>query len=126
MEYRSDQAVEILSRTPSTLKALLNGLPGEWTHSNAGPGTWSAHQVVGHMLDSEQSNWMVRIRFLLEHGQERPFEPLNRMAMLEKYPDYPLDQLLEDFAQARHQNLETLRGLNITSDKLALKGTHPA
>jgi hypothetical protein len=126
MQYQFDQAVELLRRTPTTLKALLNGLPDVWTRSSAGPGTWSAHDVVGHLLHGEQSDWIARTRIILEHGQEHPFEPFNRMAMFEKYQDYSLERLLDDFARARNQNLETLRGLNITPDKLAFKGTHPA
>ena len=126
MEYQLNQAVELLSRTPATLKALLYGLPEAWTRSNAGPGTWSARDVVGHLLHGEQTDWLPRARIILEDGQEHPFEAFNRTAMFDKYQDEPLERLLDTFAQARKENLETLRGLNITPDKLALKGTHPA
>jgi uncharacterized damage-inducible protein DinB len=126
MEYQLDQAVEILRRTPPTLNALLSGLPEAWMHSNAGPGSWNAHHVVGHLLHGEQSDWILRVQMILEYGQERPFEQFDRTAMFEKYEDYPLEQLLDEFAQARNQSLDTLRGLNITPDKLSLKGTHPS
>ena len=126
MEYDFDQAVEILRGTPTTLKALLNGLPKVWTRSSVGTGTWSAHDVVGHLLHGEQTDWMERVQIILEHGQGHPFEPFKRTAMLEKYQDYPLERLLDAFAQVRNQNLKTLDGLNITPDKLLLKGTHPA
>src|SRR5262245_51888674 len=116
MEYQTDQAVEILRRTPGTLKALLNGLPEAWASSSAGPGTWSAHDVVGHLLHGEQTDWIARARIILEYGPERPFEPFDRTAMLEKYRDYSLERLLDAFAQAREENLETLRRLNIGSD----------
>jgi uncharacterized damage-inducible protein DinB len=126
MQYQPDQAVEILRRTPTTLKALLNGLPDIWTHSNAGPGAWSAFDVVGHLLHGEQADWIARAKIILEHGQGKPFEPFDRTAMMQKYKDYPLARLLDAFAQARQENLDTLRGLNIAEDQLALKGTHPA
>ncbi len=126
MKYELDQAVAVLRRTPSTLKALLNGLPDEWTRSSMGPGTWSAYDVVGHLLHGDQTDWITRARIILEHGEGHPFESFDRTAMFEKYRDYPLDRLLDAFAEARSQNLDTLRGLNITPDRLALKGTHPA
>jgi hypothetical protein len=126
MEYQFDPAIEILRRTPSTLKALLNGLPDVWTHSVEGSGTWSAHNVVGHLLHGELTDWLVRVKVILEYGQDRPFDTLDRSAMMVKYKDYSLDRLLDAFADARNQNLDTLRTLNITPDKLALKGTHPA
>ena len=60
MEYQLDQAVAILRRTPATLTALLQGLPEEWTKSAPGPDTWSAYDVLGHLLHSEEADWIVR------------------------------------------------------------------
>jgi len=126
MNYQPEQAVEILRRTPLTLKALLSGLPDDWTRSTAGPGSWSAYDVVGHLLHGEQADWIARTQRILEYGQERPFDSFDRTAMKEKFKDYSLEQLLDAFAEARARNLDTLHGLNITPEKLALKGTHPA
>jgi hypothetical protein len=126
MEYEYHQAVEILRRTPVTLKALLDGVPDEWTNSKAGEGTWSAYHIVGHLLHGEQTNWIPRAKIILEHGEARPFDTFNRTAMFEKFTDYSLDQLLDAFAEARTQSLEELRGLSITPDKLTLTGTHSA
>jgi uncharacterized damage-inducible protein DinB len=126
MDYQYDEAVEILRRTPATLTALLRGLPDVWTRSTEGPDTWSAYDIVGHLLNGEETNWIERARMILEHGEERPFEAFDRTAMFEKYKEYSLDQLLEAFAQARAKSLETLSALRITPEKLALKGTHPA
>src|SRR5262249_12860300 len=119
MNYQPEQAIEILRRTPSTLRALLAGLPDEWTRGSAGPGSWSAYDVVGHLLHGEQADWIARTRIILEYGQERPFDSFDRTAMMEKFKDYSLEQLLDAFAEARAQNLATLRGLNITPEKLA-------
>lgn len=126
MEYQMDQAVEILRRTPATLKALLAGLPDEWTRSAAGPGTWSPYDVVGHLLHGEEADWIARAQMILDYGESRPFDPFNRTAMFDKYAGYSLERLLDAFEQARQQNLETLAGMQITPEKLALKGTHPA
>jgi uncharacterized damage-inducible protein DinB len=126
MDYQYEQAVEILRRTPATLTALLRGLPDVWTTSTAGPGTWSAYDVVGHLLLGEENDWIGRTRIILEFGERRPFDAFNRTAMFDKYQGLSLDQLLVAFEQARAKNLATLDELRITHDKLALKGTHPA
>jgi uncharacterized damage-inducible protein DinB len=126
LDYQSDQAVAILRRTPATLTALLRGLPEEWTKSNAGPNTWSAYDVVGHLLHAEETDWIPRARIILEHGETRPFDSFDRAAMFEKYQGYSLDQLLAAFEQARAQSLATLDEWRLTPEQLALKGTHPA
>jgi uncharacterized damage-inducible protein DinB len=126
MDYQSDQAVAILRRTPATLTALLRGLPEEWTKTTAGPATWSAYDVVGHLLHGEETDWIVRARIILEEGEGHPFDSFDRTAMFEKYQEYSLDQLLAAFEQARAQSLATLDEWRLTPEQSALKGTHPA
>lgn len=126
MEYQYEQAVEILRRTPATLTALLGGLPEAWTTSAEGPDTWSAYDIVGHLLHGDETDWIARARIILEHGERRPFDTFNRTAMFEKYRAFSLDQLLAAFEQVRARNLETLAELHITPEKLSRTGTHPA
>lgn len=126
MEYQYEQAVEILRRTPATLTALLRGLPEAWTKGAEGPDTWSAYDIVGHLLHSEETNWIERARVILEYGEQGSFDSFNRTAMFEKYQDFSLDQLLVAFEQARADKLAELGALDLTPEKLALKGTHPA
>ena len=125
MQYQSDQAVEILSRTPTTLKALLNGLPDAWTLSGEGPGTWSAHDVVGHLLHGEQTDWMPRARIILESGEARPFDPFDRFAQVKDSQGKTLDQLLDAFAHLRGENLVALQALNLQPEDLQRRGKHP-
>lgn len=126
MEYQYAQAVDILCRTPATLTALLRGLPEAWTTSAEGPGTWSAHDIVGHLLYGEETDWIERTRTILEDGEERPFDTFNRTAMFERYQGVSCDQLLAAFEQARTKNLATLRAWHITPEQLVRTGTHPA
>jgi len=126
MEYQYEQAVDILRRTPATLTVFLRGLPEVWTTSTEGPDTWSACDVVGHLLHAEEADWIERTRIILEYGEQRPFDSFNRAAMFEKYQGFSLDQLLAAFEQARAKNLATLLELRITPEKLALTGMHPA
>src|SRR5579872_3705941 len=108
MDYQYEHAVEILRRTPATLTALLGGLPDAWTTNTEGPDTWSAYDIVRHLLHGDETDWIARARIILEHGEERPFDSFNRRAMFEKYQDFSLDQLLAAFAQVRANNLAEL------------------
>lgn len=126
MEYQYEDAVAVLSRTPATLIALLGGLPDAWTMSAEGPDTWSAYAVVGHLLHAEETDWLVRARIILDHGESRPFDSMNRTAMFDKYRGWPLDELLKAFAEARAKNLAELSALDLTPEKLARTGKHPA
>src|SRR5262249_49829693 len=113
-------------RTPATLAIFLRGLPEAWITSTAGPETWSAYDIVGHLLHAEEADWIERTRIILEQGEQRPFDSFDRTAMFEQYQGFSLDQLLAAFEQARAKNLATLRGWHIIPEKLTLKGVHPA
>lgn len=126
MDYQYDEAVALLGRTPATLAALLRGLPEAWATATEGPDTWSARDIVGHLLHGEEADWTPRARIILEHGEQRPFDTFNRTAMFEQYRDASLDQLLAAFEQARARSLAELGALSITPERLALRGTHPA
>lgn len=126
MEYQYEEAIEILSRTPVVLTALLHALPQGWTTGTEGPDTWSAYDIVGHLLHGDETDWITRTRVILDYGEGHPFESFDRRAMFEKYKDFSLDQLLEAFEQTRAKNLATLAELQITPEKLALKGAHPS
>lgn len=126
MNYQYEQAVEILRRTPATLTLFLRGLSGAWTTSTEGPDTWSAYDIVGHLLHAEEADWIERARIILEYGEQRPFDSFNRAAMFEKYQGHSLNQLLAAFEQARLNNLAQLAEWHLTPEKLTSTGTHPA
>src|SRR5687768_7290265 len=45
-----EQALAVLARTPATLDTWLRDLPQAWTSCNEGPDTFSAFDVVGHLI----------------------------------------------------------------------------
>ena len=126
MEFSVDQAMVILRRTPSTLRALLDGLPDAWAQGNEGDGTWSPFEIAGHMVHGERTDWMPRVRVILEHGEARPFEPFDRFAQFKDGENKSLGQLLEEFAHLREDNLAALASLRLQPQDLARRGTHPA
>ncbi|HWN99261.1 MAG TPA: DinB family protein [Blastocatellia bacterium] len=126
MSFQLDQAVDILSRTPQTLSRLLRGLPDEWVRSNEGEASWSAFDVLGHLIHGEETDWISRARIILEHGESRAFEPFDREGMLEKSIGKSFADLLDDFESLRANNLKALAEMDLTADKLKLRGTHPS
>lgn len=125
MEVDLDQALDVLERTPGTVRALLGGLGDEWVLPNEGPDTFSPHDVIGHLIHGEKTDWIPRIRIVLEHGEAKPFEPFDRFGFRAYATGVPIDTLLFDFERLREENLETLRGFRLGPAELAKKGTHP-
>ncbi len=120
------EAVAVLTRTPAALDALLRGLPDIWVHGNEGKDTWNAFDVMGHLVFTDRTDWMPRVRIILESGEARPFEPLDRFAQLKESQDKSLEQLLDEFARLRRANLAALQALNLQEQDLARRGNHPA
>ncbi len=125
MHFSLPHAIEILSRTPATLISLLAGLSEPWIKNNEDPETWSPYDVVGHLIHGERTDWVPRLKIILELGESRPFDPFDRFAQFEASQGKSLSELLETFATLRRQNLATLKQLNLTDEHFKLKGTHP-
>ena len=125
MEFSLPRTVSVLERTPSVLAAMLGGLDEALTHERYGDGTWSAYEVVGHLVIGERDDWIPRTRIILEHGAARPFDPFPHDATISPDSGRSLDDLLAEFARARAENLETLAAIEMTDASLALRGVHP-
>lgn len=125
-EFNLAEAAALLIRTPATLNALLRGLPDIWVRGNEGKDTWSAFDIVGHLIVGERTDWMPRLKILLEHGEARPFDPFDRFAQATQSKDESLVELLDEFARLRGDNLAALLALNLGPDDFTRRGRHPA
>ncbi len=132
-EFSLPDATAVLTRPPATLNALLRGLPNLWVRSHEGRSgegkdTWSAFDIVGHLIVGERTDWMPRVRIILEYGEARPFDPFDRLAQSkeDQGKSLEIDQLLDEFARLRQENLAALRSLNLQPRDLARRGVHPA
>jgi hypothetical protein len=125
MLFNLADATDILSRTPIVLKSMLSNLPDEWVSGNEGNQTWSAFDVLGHLIHGERTDWLPRIRMILQSGESEAFEPFDRFAQFETSKGKSLEELLSTFAELRADNIEALESLNITPDDLAKRGKHP-
>ena len=126
MDFDLAKGMAVLERTPATLRAMLAGLPGEWTEANEGPETWSPYDILGHLVHGERTDWIGRARIILEQGADRRFQPFDRTAMFRESQGKSLADLLGEFARLRGENLATVAGWKLTDEQLALEGIHPA
>ncbi|MBV8052405.1 MAG: DinB family protein [Acidobacteriaceae bacterium] len=126
MNQNLEYTIALLSRTPAALNALLRDLPEAWTSSNEGEKTWSPYDVIGHLIHGEHTDWMPRVKMILEHGETQSFVPFDRWAQERESQGKSLPNLLDEFAHAREKNLDELRSLNLQGTDFARRGRHPA
>lgn len=125
MEFDLKDATTILARTPGVLRTLLDGLPERWTRAHEGPETWSPFDVVGHLIDGDEHDWLVRARIILDQGEDRRFEPFDRFRHLRENRGRTPAEVLDRFDEVRARKLEELESLEIGPDQLRLTGEHP-
>ena len=125
MEFDLARGRAVLERTPATLRALLEGLPEGWTRANEGPGTWSPHEVIAHLINGERTDWIPRGTLILAGDSSVSFTPFDRERFFVESRAYAIGDLLEMFASLRAENLRTLDGWKLGSRELAMRAQHP-
>lgn len=126
LNHELSDTIALLTRTPAVLNALLRDLPDMWTSTNEGEHTWSAFDIVGHLIHAERADWMPRVKMVLRSGDTQTFEPFDREGHAREVHGRSLVQLLDEFARVRAENLLELRALNLQPDDLERRGRHPA
>jgi len=125
MDFNLTAGMHVLERTPGTLRAMLAGLPPEWTEATEGPDTWSPYVIVGHLIHGERTDWIPRAQIILAQGPERRFAPYDRFAQFLESQGKPLQELLDEFARLRAENVTVLTRWSLTDGELDLEGEHP-
>ena len=126
MQHNLQDTISFLGRTPVVLDALLRGLPETWTLRNEGEKSWSAFDIVGHLIHGERTDWMPRAKMILQFGEGKAFEPFDRLAQERESQGKSLVRLLDEFARLRAENLSELRALHLKPEDLSRHGRHPA
>ena len=126
MQFSLDLSIDVLRRSPATLDALLKGVDPAWERGTEGPDTFSPFDVVGHLIDGEETDWIPRARIILARGPDRRFEPYDRFRHRKRNVGRTLESLLAEFAKLRSANLELLRSWKLTEAELGLQGEHPS
>ena len=125
MNFDLQLSIEVLERTPATIRALLLGLSEPWVRATEGPDTFSPFDVVGHLIDGEETDWIPRARIILAQGPTIRFESYDRFRHKARNKGASLPSLLDEFAALRAANLQLLRSWKLTDKQLDLPGEHP-
>lgn len=126
MEFKLEHAINILTRTPDVLRALLQDLPAAWVNCDEGADTWSPYEVLGHLIHGERTDWLPRARIILTAGESEAFEPFDRYAQLTESQGRSVEELLATFAELRQDNIHALREMKLQPEDLERTGKHPA
>src|SRR3989454_8717335 len=126
MNFDLDLSIDVLRRSPATLQTLLDGVDESWARGTEGPDTFSPFDVVGHLIDGEETDWIPRARIILAQGPDVRFEPYDRFRHRARNRGRTLESLLAEFARLRAANLELLRSWKLTARELDLPGQHPS
>lgn len=118
--------LEILERTPTTLRVWLDGVSDTWLDQTEGGDTFSPRDVVGHLIHGEKTDWMPRLRQVMAGHGDRPFEPFDRFAMRDERAPAPIAALLNEFVRLREANLVALKQMDLTEADMQRTGIHPA
>jgi len=124
MEFKIDDALPILERTPQVVSLLLRNLTEGWIYQNEGGETWTAYDVIGHYIHGEKTDWIPRMQIILGDG-DKHFVPFDRFAQFRDSKGKTLEQLLDEFASLRKQNIQQLKSIELTGQILNRKGIHP-
>ncbi len=126
MRFELQSGIPVLERTPIVLNQWFKNLGDEWLFENEGGESWSPYYIVGHLVYGEITDWIPRAKLMLEHPNEvQTFISFDRFAQLEMSRGKTMDDQLEDFAEWRIKNIETLKSWNLTDEQFALKANHP-
>jgi DinB superfamily len=123
MDFRLEDAIPVLEKTPTVLSALLDDLPRGWIDAREAPDAWSPGEILGHLIHGERTDWIPRARIILKQESYRRFDPFDRFAELKT--DRSVRDRLDEFAELRAGNVATLRGWNLKEKDMALTGEHP-
>ncbi len=124
-EFWLVEAMQILERTPGILREWLSALPAAWLDTNEGADTFSPRDVLGHLILGERTDWMVRVKHIIDGRGDEPFEPFDRFGMKSADFQNDIEVLLDEFAALRAANLVHLRELGLKEQQLSLAGLHP-
>jgi hypothetical protein len=126
MKFEIAAAMDVLSRTPAAVRALLDGIDERFATSNEGGETFSPFDVVGHLIDGEETDWISRAKIILAEEPGATFEPYDRFRHHSRNKGRTLVSLLDEFARLRVENLALMRSWNLDARKLELMANHPA
>ena len=125
MKFSLNKSLEIIENTPLVISALLNNLSDDWTTNNEGENTWTAKEVVAHLVVCEDSDWLPRIRIILSDSQDKTLAPVDMKTHLRIAENNTLQHLIKQFKQLREYSINEIKSLNLQETDFLKTAHHP-
>ena len=125
MQFHMEEGIEVLTQTPGVLGSLLRGKSAVWLNARKAPESFSPLDVLSHLMHGEMTDWIPRVRMILQHRDTRTFEPFDRFGFQSLIAGKTVDELLDEFAELRRGSLRALSELGVGEELLTLPGLHP-
>ncbi len=125
MNFQIADALEMLQRSPKSIRELVSGLSPSWSAANEGEGTWNAPQILAHLVVAEQ-HWSTRVSIALSDREDRSLPPFDVAMQQQLAAEKSLDQLVEEFLSLRQQNLDLIAHTTIHDSDLSRRVVHPS
>jgi hypothetical protein len=125
LDFDLADSIQVLKATPGMLTSWLSQLPERLTASAGDPENWEPHDIIGHLIHCDETDWVPRARVILEQGDDRKFPPFDPLGRFEKSRVETLPDLLEEFAAIRKTCLDEVSSWNLNEQHLGLTGIHP-
>lgn len=126
MNFELNKSIELLQRSPQTYKSLFYGMNSNWGYLNEGKDTWSAFDIIGHLIHGEITDWIPRAKIILSKQlKDKTFEPFDMLAHKQICQSKTMENLLEEFEKLRNNNIKELKSWNLSEEELNMTGIHP-
>ena len=128
MEQTTNDLEEIVSRlahAPATLRSLVSDLSTDALAYREAEGTWTATEVLYHLIDGEIHDWIPRVRIIMSNGPDKRFTPFDREGGLKRYGSWPAAAALTEFERRRGESLAALAAFRLQAADLNRQGIHP-
>jgi hypothetical protein len=125
MEFKLNQALEVLTQTPDVMNILLRGKSEVWLNCRNTPQAFSPLEVIAHLMHADRTNWIPRAQQILNGDGAAPFEEFDRFGFQSLLAGKSAGTVLDEFAELRRQSLRTLSDFGIGDRELEQQGTHP-
>ncbi len=86
---------------------MLHGISDDWTANNEGEDTWSAYEVISHLIHGEKTDWMPGTEIILSEKSDKAFHAFDRFELFEESKGNTLAQLLNKFSMLRQKILNS-------------------
>jgi hypothetical protein len=116
--------IDLLARAPKMLRVLFVDDHFGLSEINEEKGSWSGKNIIAHLILGEQTDWIPRVKAILESDQTITFDPFNMSGHKQILLGKSIDDLLTEFEELRTENIQILKATQLNKETLSKNGNH--